>query len=730
MLTWHGVTTEAREWIGRARALVRPRHVVRALLVFLLVSGAGIVLEAALRARLGPLEGRMPSGLYTRATGWAGGTRGPELLAVVDGAPSEWREVRGLADFPEHLVDAVLAVEDQRFATHHGLDLRRIAGAMVANVRAGGLEQGGSTITQQLAKNLYLDARRTPLRKMREAAMAMALELRYDKDAILAAYLNEIYLGQDGGRAIHGMGAAARYYFDTDVARLGLAESALLAGMIRSPNRLMPLRHPRDATARRDLVLDLMADQDRIPRDAARRATRVRVPTRVHAAGTMDGRYFRDAAAATLGRRLPARGVRVATTLDPVLQHAAERAVRGGLAVAGLGDAEAALVALDPRTGEVLALVGGRDYGASQFNRATDARRQPGSAFKPFVAVAALSPHGEDAPALTLASTLRDEPFRVEAAGGDWQPVNYDGTYHGEVTFRDAMERSLNVPFARVGMLVGPPEVVATARRLGITSELRPVPSLALGSSEVTLLELVRGYGVLAAGGWLAPTRMITARRMANGDETLLPPATATQVIAPAVAFLVTSMLQGVVASGTGRALANGRSGAGLAGKTGTSNDWRDAWFVAYSPSLVVGVWVGHDDGRPLHRTGATAALPIVARFLAAGAPRAARERFPVPDGVVQAVTTSDRGWFAVCGDPEWFLAGTEPAREACHEPGLPNWIADMDLGDLGDLEALLDRGGARGSRTMRRLEREVRDRATAWLRRLAEREGVRIDLP
>ncbi len=715
MLTWPAVRQRASEIAGRIRQRVRPRMVVLGL-AGAVVAGTGMVtVEALLRARLGTIEDRVPPALVTRPAAWDGARTAPVTLAPLSGAPAERREPIALAELPDHLIGAVLAVEDQRFVTHHGLDVRRIGGALAANVKAGGIAQGGSTITQQLAKNLFLHAGRTPLRKFREAVMALTLEARHDKDQILEAYLNEIYLGQDGGQAIHGVGAAARFHFGKDARELTLGESAMLAAMIRAPNRLVPSRHPKDARARRDLVLDLMAAQERASGPAVARAKRSRLPTRTHPARTLDARHFRDVVEDELPRGIPSRGAMVHTTLDASLQRAAERAVLAGLARDGLGGAEAALVAIDPRTGEVLALVGGRDYSRSQFNRATEARRQPGSAFKPIVAVAALAPQGDDAPTFTLASVVPDEPLRVTTGQTTWEPVNYDRTYRGDVTFREAMEQSLNVPFARIGMEVGAKEVAATGRRLGITSTLNPVPSLALGSSEVTLLELVRAYGVLAAGGQLASTRTIVGQAVRGAEEVRTTRVTTEAVLDPRVAYLVTSALQGVVSNGTGRALA---SRGAVAGKTGTSNDWRDAWFVAYTPSLVVGVWVGHDDGRSLQRTGATAALPIVARFLAEGAPRAGRERFEMPAGIVEAATTSGGGWFATCGRPELFLEGTEPSTRGCVDFHLTDWVDDRMVERL---ERLIEREGAR---ELRRLESVLAREARDWARRLTERQN------
>ena len=691
-----------REALSSLRSKFPLRLVGRAALLLAGFGALAVSAEALLRARLGTPEERIPTALYTRPD------RGPPVvIAALDGGPTELRIPVRLDQLPDHLVGAVLAIEDQRFHQHHGLDVRRIGGALVANLKAGGIAQGGSTITQQLAKNLYLTARRTPLRKAREAAMALVLEARYDKGDILEAYVNEIYLGQDGGRAIHGVGAAARFYFGKDIRRIGLSESALLAGMIHAPNRYAPTRHPRAARERRNLVLAVMTEQQRISRSLAERASRAGLPTRVWPARTVDGRHFRDYIRPRVPRRLPRRGAAIHTTLDASMQRIAERAVRHGLDRLRNPGVEAALVAIDPRSGEVLAMVGGRDYGASQFDRATVARRQPGSAFKPIVALAALERTDGRDPSFTLATYVDDEPLQVRTSSGPWQPVNYDRRFRGRVTVREAMEQSLNVPFARIGLAVGPERIVATARRVGITSPLNPVPSLALGSSEVTLLELVRAYGVLAAGGSLAEERTLLSYGPYGRDPEPGEAASSREVVDPAVAYLVTSTLEGVVARGTGRALnASGRYES-VAGKTGTSNDWRDAWFVAYTPSLVVGAWVGFDDGRSLGTTGAGAALPIVARFLDEIDTGEDWDPFDVPDGITERyIAREDGGWLSECGEREIFLAGTEPSGVAgCLPFPFPNWNEVREWGGA------LTRGAARFLEELLGRERERESR-------------------
>ena len=606
----------------------------------------------------------------------------PELLALAGGDAGSDRVPVLLDQVPEHFVDAVLAVEDQRFFAHGGLDVWRVGGAALANAKAGRVVEGASTITQQLARSRFLTTRRSVLRKVREAAMAVVLEARYDKARILEAYLNEVYLGQFQGRAIRGVGRAAQVWFGKDVGELSVPESALLAGMIRGPNLYHPIRDADVARERRDLVLRLMWRRGALSESAHRAAVAAPLGVAPHRAAPVDARYFVDLVRAQLndrfGGRVPA-GLSVFTTLDSYYQSVAAAAVRTEIATLerrhgqlaqSTDRLQAALVAIDPHTGRLLAHVGGRDYGTSQFDRATRARRQPGSAFKPVVALAALARRSDEstAPQFTLATVLDDAPLSVETEEGQWTPVNYDGRFRGPVTLRDALERSLNVPFARLGLAVGPGRVVETARALGIESRLAPYPSIALGAFEVTPLELTRAFGVFAAEGWRADVEVIAAildpayrvHRTAPTGET---------VFSPAETFLVTSALSGAVDRGTGRGVRSRGYHGAVAAKSGTSSDHRDAWFVGYTPSIAVGVWVGFDDGRSVGLPGSQAALPIFTRFLDAARP-GVRESFPLPEGIeILAVdpATGLRGGPGCWGVAEVFLRGTAP-EDSCRE--------------------------------------------------------------
>lgn len=606
----------------------------------------------------------------------------PEVIGSLFGENAEDRILVPLDAIPPHLIAAVLAVEDSRFFWHPGIDPIRTAAAALENARRGRVVEGGSTLTQQLVKNVYLSPERTWRRKAREAVLAIGLELRHSKEEILEAYLNQIYLGQDGGRAIHGVGRAARFYFGKDVGELDVAEAALLAGMIQAPNALSPFRHPDRARARRGAVLDALLAAGDI--DAATHAAARAAPLGVRRERSR--RRFASHFVDLVRERLEARfaqaalerdGLGVFTTLDGTFQRAAEEAVQRGLRQLEAdfprlrrtsSPLQAALVALDPATGDVLALVGARDAERSPFDRATRARRQPGSLFKPVVALAAL---GADVdPPFTLATILEDRPFELETEAGPWRPTNHDQRHRGAVTLRRALEESLNVPFARLGLEVGLVHVAETARRMGIASPLRPVPSLSLGAFEVSPLEIATVYGVLASGGVRSAPRTTLAVARADGDVLAGDAPERERVADPADAYLVTAALEGVVRRGTASRLAALGVDAPIAGKTGTSNDFRDAWFVGYTPDLVVAVWVGFDDAARVGLSGARAALPIFARFVREGPGTHALRGFEAPEGIETVAIDPETGLAAGAGcddgRPELFRTGTAPPSAPC----------------------------------------------------------------
>lgn len=652
--------------------------------------------EPARRVRL-ELSGRSIEELRDVQTGRELGAvfLEPESVGAYYGPDHQQRDLVRVSEVPQSLLDAILAVEDQRFMEHAGLDLRRIAGAMWVNLRSGEIRQGGSTLTQQLVKNFFLTPERSFKRKAQEALMALLVEARYDKQAILESYLNEIYLGQRGSTAVHGVGEASRLYFGKTVRDLTVAEAATLAAIIQSPNGLSPHRHPEQARERRDLVLELMHGQGRI--DDATWEAAVAEPLRVAAVTPepREARWFLDA----LRRQLPeyygeetlaTEGLEIYSTLDLRLQRLAARVVGEELGkleeafprLAKAGTLQACLLALRPQTGEVVALVGGRDYARSQFDRCTQARRPAGSVFKPFVYVAALEP-GEAGPDATLATFLDDAPLEVRTASGPWKPENYDHEFHGEVPVREALERSFNVATARLAQRVGIPRVAEVAHRLGITSPLPEVPSLAIGAADLSPLELARAYATLANGGIRPEIRTFEDVVDPEGGAVARQPIRFERVLDPGTAYLAVSLLEGVVDRGTARAVRAAGLRGPVAGKTGTSDEERDAWFVGFTPELVVAVWVGFDEPRSLGVPSSRAAVPMWTRFVKEATGGEIRGAFAKPGSVARLEIDPATGAVALAGCPrrrvEYFLEGTEP------EATCPVWARRDDGRDGGD---------------------------------------------
>jgi len=608
----------------------------------------------------------------------------PVLLATYIGDARTDRRPLGPGALPEPLVHAVLAAEDDAFFSHRGVSPGAIARAAWADVRAGAAVQGGSTLTQQLVKNLVLSDERTLTRKVREAALAGLIELRFSKDEILRAYLDTIYLGTHDGVGLIGVGIAARAYFGKDPDQLSLAQAATLAGMIAAPARTSPITHAARARLRRDWVLLRMAGLGVVPREEAERAAAA--PVEVAPTPVAPGRapYFAEAVRLEVRARagavpLERAGLALLSTLDWRDQETAEAAVRGGLAGVERRSPrrtvplEAALVSLDPRDGAVLAYVGGRDWTASQFDRVADAHRQAGSAFKPIVYATAFA-LGIAAPA----SILDDEPLAVAAGGAVWQPRDDDGEFRGPLPARAALETSRNLPAARLALDTGLDAVIATARAMGVTSPLEPVPSLSLGAFSLTPRELVTVYATLAAGGVRPPVHLLAAAVGAGGEPLPLSALPQAERALPApVAFLLTDVLRGVLDRGTGQAARSLGVLDPLAGKTGTSNGGRDAWFAGYSPDRVTVIWVGRDDDAPTGLSGARAALPVWSRFTRAVRPPGGFPPFVQPDGLVRAVVDPVSGELATSRCPEvteeLFLAGRAP-RATCHLHG--GWLA------------------------------------------------------
>ena len=546
--------------------------------------------------------------------------RGGVRLVAADGTDfAQHGAVHGepvaAADLPETLIDALIATEDRRFRSHFGVDPIGVLRAAFVNLREGAVRQGASTLTQQLAKNLFLTPARTFERKIREVMLALWLEATYSKDELLTIYLNRVYFGAGA----YGVSAAARTYFGKPASALTLQESAMLAGLVKAPSRYNPVVNPKAAHGRAVLVLSNMVDAGLLSGSEAERVSGRPPAIRGAAAASRNHRYFADwALELTIGYRGPASADTVShTTLDRRLQRLAEAAVTEGLAGEVPGR-QAALVAMDG-SGAVLAMVGGRQYRTSQFNRAVQAMRQPGSVFKPIVYLAALES------GLRPDSTISDARLVIDG----WAPRNFDGRYHGTVTLRDALAYSYNPATVRLARRLGVRRVVRLARRLGITAPLPAHPSLALGAAEVSLLEMTAVYAALANGGHpVQPYGIRSVRVRADGT------AAESEVVfrhqarrQPAVARSralrdLDDMLRDAVRTGTGRKAAVRRD---VAGKTGTSQNHRDAWFIGHvgvgSDPLIAGVWVGHDDGRPMKGvTGGGLPAEVWARFIEAAA--------------------------------------------------------------------------------------------------------------
>jgi len=577
----------------------------------------------------------------------------PPYIGGIYPAHNEDRLLVRLQQVPPDLIQALFAIEDRKFREHIGIDPRGIARAVAALLTGRGV-QGGSTLTQQLVKNFFLTPERTLTRKATEILMAILLELHYSKDEILETYLNEIYLGQDGNRAIHGVGLAAQFYFGKRVEELTLAESALLVGMIKGPSVYHPRKHPERARARRDLVLSEMARLEVAePGVVAAASTSTLGVIERPPVGTTPYPAFLDLVRRQLRRDydeadLRSEGLRLFTTLDPTVQAAAEQVLAANLVRLDRqrkspSPLEGAVVVSDVQSGEVQALVGGRDPRFEGFNRALDALRPVGSLLKPAIFLTALA----DPARYTLVTPLDDGPLLWKERGApDWSPENYDRQHHGQVPLRQALAQSYNVASARLGLDLGVSKVHDTLRRLGLARELPPYASSLLGAVELAPLEVAQMYQTLAAGGFRAPLRTIREVTTDDGKPLRRYGLSVEQVFEAAPVYLLTSALQDVVRAGTGAGLRQYLPDTlNLAGKTGTTDELRDAWFAGFSGDRVAVVWVGHDDNTPAGLTGAAGALPIWGELMRRLEPEPLAP--PLPDGVERVWIDPVSGWRA-----------------------------------------------------------------------------------
>jgi len=616
----------------------------------------------------------------------------PMLSGLVTGSREKRRRV-AIGLIPARMKEAVLAIEDRRFYAHPGIDPISVVGALFTNLFADRrYPVGRSTITQQLARMFFLSAefnaelqsgQRSYKRKVLEAWMALILETKATKEEILELYLNDVYLGNRGSFALHGVAEATKIFFGKDVSNLSLSEAALIAGIIQNPYQHSPFVNKDRAKERRDTVLSAMAEADFITRDAANRAAEEPITVAARAVDN-EAPYFVDYLSEELETEVPGvlqrqGSLDVFTTLDLNLQRYAQEAVASGVAKVDQilakrkvkpAPAQAALIAMDAHTGEVLALVGGRFYNQSQFNRAISARRQPGSTFKPFVYLAAFEHAAEGGDFhLTPASMVSDEPTTWTYEEQEWSPRNYDSEYDGYITLRRALALSRNIATIKVAEQTGFNNVAALWRRTKVgKTTLQGYPSIALGVFELTPIEVATAYTAFANGGVIKIPHGIA--RIKSGDQTIVPKA----VEGPRIArqdttFLVTNMMRSVINEGTGAGARAAGFALDAAGKSGTTNDLRDAWFVGFTPEVLAVVWVGFDDNTPLGLSGTQAALPIWTEFMKRALAGHPNLGFEAPAGISFAEIDRDTGRLATPTCPrvstEAFLAGSEPT-EVC----------------------------------------------------------------
>src|SRR4051795_2702125 len=604
----------------------------------------------------------------------------PELITSIYNNEMEDRLPVALSAVPKVVTEAIISTEDKNFYHHQGISIRGTLGALVTDIRNKNITHGGSTLTQQLIKNFFLNPERSWGRKAHEALMAVLLEARYSKQQILEAYLNEIYLGQNGAVQIAGVEQASQVYFGKHVTYLTLPEAATLAGIIRSPNVLSPLSHPDRAKVRRDLVLALMREQKLITPEQYEAAVATPLTTSRFPKTSRSAPFFVDLVLKQLKETYPetqlrTEGLRVFTTLDTIMQRSAEQSLDSG--IDGLNKRypylrksptplEGVILTIQPGTGYVKALVGGRSYSKTQFNRAIQARRQPGSLFKPFVYATAMDPaRGQQA--FTAATVLDDSPISVRTGNAVWSPQNYDLRFHGRVTVREALAHSYNIPAVRAAIDAGVPNVVKEASAIGIQSRLEPYPSIALGAFEVTPLEIAYAYSAFANLGVKAEPISILA--VATRDGKLLESREVKMKrVAPAgVCYVMNDVLKDVFNYGTAakaRSLGFARA---FSGKTGTTSNYRDAWFIGYSPRILTLVWIGFDDGHSVRLAGGDACVPIWTAHMNRIDGMVPDVDWKRPEDVVARQIDPDSGMLATPYCPqsknEIFVTGTEPTQ-------------------------------------------------------------------
>jgi penicillin-binding protein 1B len=618
----------------------------------------------------------------------------PLLIGGLYPAHQEDRVLIKLDQVPPYLVETLVAVEDREFFKHFGVSPKGIARAMWINASAGQLRQGGSTLTQQLVKNFFLTNERSLTRKATEAMMALLLELHYDKQDILEAYLNEVFLGQDGQRAVHGFGLASQYFFSQPLSELKLDQVALLVGMVKGPTYYNPRRNPERALERRNLVLDLLVEQGVVTAEQA--AAAKQKPLGITLRGTMaNSSYpaFLDLVKRQLredyqDQDLTEEGLRIFTSLDPILQHKAEGALVDTMkrlsGRKGVDQVEAGMVVTSPESGEVQAIIGSRSPRFAGFNRALDAVRPIGSLVKPAVYLTAL----ERPSRYTLTSRVEDQSFSIKSGNGQvWTPQNYDRKPHGTIFLYQGLVNSYNLSTAKIGLEVGVPEVLKTLGRLGVEQDWPAYPSMLLGAGGLSPMSVANMYQTIANGGYNTPLRAIRSVLTADGQPLKRYPFQIQQRFDSGAIYLLQNAMQRTISEGTGRSVYNQLPRSlKLAGKTGTSNDSRDSWFAGFGQDLLAVVWLGRDDNGPTPLTGATGALQVWTDFMRRADPLPLD--MPLPDNVVQAWVNGQTGEGTDPSCPNAvqmpYIRGSQPAAgPACGIQAPVNEVMDWVRGWL-----------------------------------------------
>jgi len=620
----------------------------------------------------------------------------PELLTSILSDQLENRQPATLAQVPQHLQDAVIVTEDVRFWHHPGIDPLGIIRAGFRNLRAHGVTEGASTLTQQLVKNYYLTPERTMKRKLVEAFMAVILDAKYSKQEILEAYLNDIYLGRNRSISIIGVGEASHYYFGKPVSEIGVAEAALLAGMIKSPNNYSPFVRPDLALQRRNLVLKVMLDNKKIDQAAYEKALGTPLPKKPfrQKSGLASIPFYVDRVLQEMARDygvkdVKGRGLQIYTAIDLNAQDTASKTLESGLESLERGSRylrrresplQGAMIMVDVPAGEIRALIGGRNYEFSQFNRATNARRQIGSLVKPFVYATAFEPSLSQQN-ITEATLVSDTRFVLKRRlAADWSPRNYEDRYHGTVTVREALEQSMNSASVRIGLACGIPAVIRTMHTLGILTDVANNPAMLLGAVDIPPIEMADAFATIARVGSRMPLRTIRfvtddRGRVVSAGDAVQP----VNVFPARDMYILIDCMKGVLDRGTAAAARSMGFRLIAAGKTGTTNDKRDAWFIGFTPRTLALTWIGFDDNSPVGLSGGEGAVPIWTRFMLAETAGQADNDFPTPQGVVFTTVDETSGGLSTPMCPqnvviqEAFKDGTQPANLCpLHSPQAP----------------------------------------------------------